>query len=74
MKNELFERVQRGDERKGFVKLVREDGKIDILLQRPGYGKVETTADKLLAKLAANNGFLPFGDKSSSRTLHGCSR
>jgi uncharacterized protein len=55
--SELFERVQRGDERKGFVKSVRPDGKIDVMLQRPGYGKVETTAE--------NNGFLPFTDKSS---------
>ncbi|MCF8245358.1 MAG: GntR family transcriptional regulator [Saprospiraceae bacterium] len=63
--NELFEQVQRGDERKGFVKLVRPDGKIDVTLQRPGYGKVETNSEKLLAKLQVNNGFLPFGDKSA---------
>lgn len=67
--NELFEQVERGDERKGFVKAIRPDGKLDITLQRPGYAKVETTADKLLAKLKANNGFLPFGDKSSPEDI-----
>ncbi len=67
--NELFERVERGDERKGFVKTIRPDGKLDISLQRPGYGKVETYSQKLLAKLMANNGFLPFTDKSSPEDI-----
>ncbi|MBI1224214.1 MAG: GntR family transcriptional regulator [Bacteroidetes bacterium] len=67
--NELFEEVQRGDERKGYVKTVRPDGKIDVSLQRPGYGKVETNSQKLLAKLEANNGFLPFGDKSDPEDI-----
>ncbi|MCC6723778.1 MAG: GntR family transcriptional regulator [Saprospiraceae bacterium] len=63
--NELFERVTRGDQKKGFIKTLRPDGKLDITLQRPGYGKVDDTAAKILAKLKENNGFLPFGDKSS---------
>lgn len=67
--NEMFEQVERGDERKGFVRTIRPDGKLDVTLQRPGYAKVETTADKLLAKLKANNGFLPFGDKSSPEDI-----
>lgn len=67
--SELFEQVQRGDRRKGFVKLVRPDGKLDVTLQRPGYAKVEDTADKLLRKLKENNGFLPFGDKSSPEDI-----
>lgn len=67
--NELFEQVRRGDHRKGFVKLIREDGKLDVTLQRPGYGKVETTGDLLLRKLKENNGFLPFGDKSSPEDI-----
>lgn len=67
--NELFERVQRGDKRKGYVKTLRPDGKLDITLERPGYGKVDTTANKILSKLKENNGFLPFGDKSSPEDI-----
>ncbi len=67
--NELFERVHRGEQKKGFIKTLRPDGKLDITLQRPGYGKVETTGDLLLRKLKENNGFLPFGDKSSPEDI-----
>lgn len=67
--NELFERVQRGDHKKGFIKTLRPDGKLDITLQRPGYGKVDATGAKILAKLKENNGFLPFGDKSDPEDI-----
>ncbi len=67
--NELFERVHRGDHKKGFIKTLRPDGKLDITLLRPGYGKVEDTSAKVLAKLKENNGFLPFGDKSSPEDI-----
>jgi hypothetical protein len=67
--SELFERVNRGDRMKGFIKTLRADGKLDITLQRPGYGKVEDTAAKILAKLKENNGFLPFGDKSGPEDI-----
>ncbi len=67
--NELFETVGRGDHHQGFVKEIRPDGKLDITLQRPGYGRVDSTASKLLSKLKENNGFLPFGDKSSPEDI-----
>ncbi len=67
--NELFEQVERGDHRKGYIKAVRPDGKLDVTLQRPGYGKVEPNSQKLLAKLKDNNGFLPFTDKSSPEDI-----
>ncbi|MCU0346130.1 MAG: S1-like domain-containing RNA-binding protein [Saprospiraceae bacterium] len=67
--SELFEQVTRGDHKKGFIKTLRPDGKLDITLQRPGYGKVEDTSAKILAKLKENNGFLPFGDKSSPEDI-----
>jgi len=62
--NEIFEPLRRGDRRKGYVKLVREDGKIDVSLQKPGYGKVEPNAGKILAQLRANEGYLRLTDKS----------
>lgn len=67
--NELFQRVHRGEPKKGFIKTLRPDGKLDITLQRPGYGKVDDTSAKVLAKLKENNGFLPFGDKSSPEDI-----
>ena len=63
-RNELFERVRRGDRRSGYIKTVREDGKIDVTLQKPGYAKVEPNAEKILAELKANDGYLRLTDKS----------
>lgn len=62
--NELFQKIRRGDKRTGFIKNVREDGKIDVTLQKPGYGKVEPNAEKILARLKDNQGYLRLTDKS----------
>lgn len=62
--NELFRKTNRGDRLKGFIKNVREDGKIDVTLQKPGYAKVGPNAEKILAQLKANQGYLRLTDKS----------
>lgn len=53
-----------GDKTVGYVKNVREDGKVDILFQPEGYDKVEPLARKLLQLLEEHKGFLPLTDKS----------
>ncbi len=62
--NELFQKIRRGDRLTGFIKNVREDGKIDVTLQKPGYAHVEPNAEKILAELKANQGYLRLTDKS----------
>ena len=62
--NEIFEKLRRGDRRKGYVKLVRPDGKIDVTLQKAGYAKIEPNGEKILAQLKANHGYLLLTDKS----------
>ncbi|MEP7169142.1 MAG: S1-like domain-containing RNA-binding protein, partial [Bacteroidota bacterium] len=39
--NEIFEPLQVGDVKQGFIKQIREDGKIDLSLQQQGYGHIE---------------------------------
>ena len=43
---------------------MREDGKIDVVLDKPGYERIEPASQKLLDILKANGGFLPLHDKS----------
>ncbi|MGK7391236.1 MAG: CvfB family protein [Candidatus Cyclobacteriaceae bacterium M2_1C_046] len=62
--DELFQEIFPGEKTKGFVKNIREDGKIDLALEMPGYGKVEPNAEKILNYLKAHNGFIPITDKS----------
>jgi predicted RNA-binding protein (virulence factor B family) len=65
--NEIFQRVAWGDTVKGYVKIVREDGKIDISLQKQGFeNSIEPNSQKVLDVLKANDGHMPFNDKSDS--------
>ncbi len=62
--NELFEPLAPGDYKTGFVKKIREDGKIDVTLRPPGYKAIEDTRDIVLALLEEAGGFLPYNDKT----------
>jgi len=49
----------------GYVKKVRDDGKIDILLEPLGYKKsVDSNTDVLLNAIKGSDDFLPLTDKS----------
>ncbi|MFK7809586.1 MAG: S1 RNA-binding domain-containing protein [Saprospiraceae bacterium] len=63
--NEIFKPVQSGDKTKGYVKLVRDDDKIDIRLQKIGYDSIPEQAKTIINALQENEGFLPLTDKSS---------
>jgi uncharacterized protein len=62
---EVFRVLRRGQQVTGFVKQVRDDGKIDLCLQQPGYGKVATAAERIVATVRSHGGFLEVTDKSS---------
>jgi len=67
--NELFAKVNIGDIRKGYIKNIREDNKIDVQLQKQGYGNVEPSAQIILEKLKANGGFLELTDASAPEDI-----
>lgn len=67
--NELFQNVAPGDVYKGYIKRIREDNKLDVLLEREGYKKVMPNADKILERLAESGGFLPLTDKSDPQEI-----
>ncbi|MEP5611875.1 MAG: S1-like domain-containing RNA-binding protein [Cyclobacteriaceae bacterium] len=63
--NEVFTDILTGDRIKGYVKNVRPDNKIDISLRKVGMENLEVGAEKILAVLSDNEGFLAITDKSS---------
>lgn len=67
--DDVFKPLQPGDSLKGFIKKIREDNKIDVTLQRPGYRSIEPNAQKILDKLKVAGGFLPITDKSSPEDI-----
>lgn len=66
---DLFETLRYGERRTGYIKRVREDGKLDLLLQPPGYAKIDGIATAILEQLRRSGGFLPVGDKSPPQTI-----
>ncbi|MGJ8665768.1 MAG: CvfB family protein [Patiriisocius sp.] len=62
--DEIFEDIRTGDRMKAFIKRVRDDKKIDVVLQAPGYRSIEPNANFILEELKAAGGFLPLHDKS----------
>jgi predicted RNA-binding protein (virulence factor B family) len=62
--DDIFEDIRTGDRMKAYVKKIREDNKIDIVLQTPGYRSIEPNANFILEELTAAGGFLPLHDKS----------
>ena len=68
--NELYQPVRKGQKLDGYIKQIRDDGKIDLVLQEPGYGKVVSLTDKILLKLKQNNGVLLLSDKSPPEAIY----
>ena len=65
-KSDIHKEVKVGEQVKGFIKQVREDGKIDLLLEPLGYKKsVESNTDVLLKAIKKAGDFLPLTDKSN---------
>lgn len=64
--DQIFQPITIGDRLKGYVFTLREDDKVDIMLQKPGAEKVGTLAEQIMSKLEQGNGFLNVGDKSDA--------
>lgn len=69
-KNEIFEDIKVGDTKRGFIKQIRDDGKIDLRLQPSGYVHIETTRHGVLEQLKSEGGLLKLGDKSSPEEIY----
>ncbi|MFC2151695.1 S1 RNA-binding domain-containing protein [Bacteroidota bacterium] len=69
-KSDIHKDIQAGDRIKGYVKQVREDGKIDLLLEPIGYKKnIDKDSEIILSALKENNGFLKLTDKSEPEEI-----
>lgn len=68
--SEIFQPLHTGMRLKAFVKQVREDGKIDLILQQAGPRKVDDFAETLLKYIRDHNGFTSFNDKSDAEEIY----
>lgn len=63
-KNEVFEDLRTGDRIIGYIKKIREGGKIDVSRTKIGFDGVLSSAEIILEELGKNNGFLGLNDTS----------
>ncbi|MFD2933972.1 CvfB family protein [Spirosoma flavum] len=68
--NAIFRTVRTGDLLIGYIKHVRDDGLVDVSLQRTGFENVEPNARRIMATLKAENGFLPLTDSTPPDVIY----
>lgn len=67
--NQVFRHITTGDRLKGYIDMVRPDGKIDVMLQPTGRRMTEEFSETLLNYLHENNGRCTLGDKSPAELI-----
>lgn len=67
--NEVFRRLEKGEQIKGYIKEVREDEKIDVSLVPLGYQKIEGLAGVILESLKSQGGYIAVHDKSDPEVI-----
>lgn len=68
--SEIFQSLHTGDRVKAFIKQIREDGKIDLILQKPGFEKVDDFSKTLLQYIKDNGGRIALNDKSPADEIY----
>lgn len=61
--------IRTGKRYQGYVINVRPDGRLDVSLQQPGVGGIESAAAELMRILETSGGFLGFNDKTPAEDI-----
>ena len=68
-KDDIFQDLSVGDRLKGYIKKIRPDNKIDVVLGQIGYRNIEPNAEDILEELRDNSGYLNLTDKTDPETI-----
>lgn len=68
--NEIFQLLEVGMRLTAFIKQVRPDGKIDLVLQKAGARKVDDFSEVLWQYIKDNDGFTPLNDKTDAEVIY----
>jgi hypothetical protein len=67
--SDVYKKMYPLSEEKGFIKAIREDGKIDITLQPEGFENIDEFKQKIIDTLNENYGLLYLSDKSTPEEI-----
>jgi predicted RNA-binding protein (virulence factor B family) len=62
--HEVVRPLKRGEKIRGFIKNIRDDGRIDLMLHQKGHQKIDDGIEVVLKVLKAEGGFVGVTDKS----------
>lgn len=68
--NDVFRALKIGERTAGYIKNIREDGRVDLYLQKPGYEKIIDIGGEILARIKAAGGFMAVTDKSPAEEIY----
>jgi uncharacterized protein len=68
--NEVFQLLEQGQDIRGFIKKIREDGKIDLCLQKRSVRETDNLSGKILEMLKEHDGPLDISDKTSPERIY----
>ncbi|WP_198243285.1 CvfB family protein [methane-oxidizing endosymbiont of Gigantopelta aegis] len=70
-KNETFQPLKIGQQCRGYIKQIRPDKRIDLILDRAKFAdKVDQVSDAIMQALQQQGGHLPLNDKSAPETIY----
>ncbi len=67
--SDVFGHMEIGDQMTGYVKNIREDGKIDLTLRKEGLEGIKQSRSELEELLLSHDGYLPLNDKSTPEEI-----
>lgn len=68
--DQVFTYIHTGDRLKGYIQTIREDGKIDVTLQKNGRQQTLDFSDTLLDYIKSHDGFCSFNDKTNAEDIY----
>ncbi|MFK8137195.1 MAG: hypothetical protein AB8E15_02440 [Bdellovibrionales bacterium] len=67
---EIFEQLDRNQRVPGYIKKIRNDGAIDLILQNLGNLGTDDLANNILKYMKKNGGSIPVNSKSPAEKIH----
>ncbi|MGJ8678538.1 MAG: CvfB family protein [Akkermansiaceae bacterium] len=68
--SDIFRKLAPGEKMKGYIRLVRPDGKIDLSPDKPGRSRIDTLEVRIEKELLAKGGFWELCDSSPAESIY----
>ena len=68
--NQIFKRLKVGNQFKGFIKEIRPNGKVDVVIQKQGVEAIQNDTEIVINYLKLNEGYALIGDFSEPNVIY----